>query len=300
VTVRTGAAQSPSAPGDAVHPPEFVDLHAHSTASDGALAPAAFVETAARAGLLACALTDHDTLAGVAGAREAGERLGVRVVAGVELSLMDGEREVHMLGLHIARADTLQAELETVRDSRRSRAEEIVAKLNLLGVPITAEAVFAEAAGGAIGRPHVARALIAGGWVRDQREAFDRYLGAGRPANVEKQRITVGDGIRLIHECGGLAVLAHPGADGRREKLEPLIAMGLDGAEVLHPGHSSEDILRIGALVDFLGLVPSGGSDWHGAQTGPRVLGGMHVPAEWIERQDARLEARRASGAVFS
>ena len=93
--------------------------------------------------------------------------------------------------------------------------------------------------GGAIGRPHVARALIAGGWVRDQREAFDRYLGAGRPANVEKQRITVADGIRLIHECGGLAVIAHPGADGRRERVEPLVALGLDGLEVRHPGHSA-------------------------------------------------------------
>ena len=192
-------------------PQGFVDLHSHSTASDGALAPAEVVETAARAGLAALALTDHDTLAGVAAAKEAGGRLGVRIVAGVELSLMDGEKEVHMLGLHIARVDALQAELEAVRDSRKSRAEQIVGKLNALGVPVTIDAVFLEAAGGAVGRPHIARALIAGGWVRDQREAFDRYLGAGRPANVEKQRITIADGIRLIHECGGLAVIAHPG-----------------------------------------------------------------------------------------
>jgi predicted metal-dependent phosphoesterase TrpH len=275
----------------------FVDLHSHSTASDGALAPHAVVETAAAAGLAAFALTDHDTLAGVAAAQEAGRRLGVRIVAGVELSLMDGEREVHMLGLHIARVDALQSELEAVRDSRKSRAEEIVARLNALGVPVTVDAVFAEAAGGAVGRPHIARALIAGGWVRDQREAFDRYLGAGRPANVEKQRITIADGIRLIHECGGLAVIAHPGGDGRRERVEPLIALGLDGLEVRHPGHSAEDMLRIEALADHFGLVKSGGSDWHGASSGPRVLGGMRVPREWLDLQDARLEERRA-GAV--
>lgn len=278
-----------------IAPNGFVDLHSHSTASDGALAPEEVVATAARAGLSALALTDHDTLAGVAAAKEAGERLGVRIVAGVELSLMDGEKEVHMLGLHIARVDVLQAELEAVRDSRKSRAEQIVAKMNALGVPVTIGAVFAEAAGGAVGRPHIARALIAGGWVRDQREAFDRYLGAGRPANVEKQRITIADGIRLIHECGGIAVIAHPGGDGRRERVEPLIALGLDGLEVKHPGHSGEDTLRIGALADHFGLVKSGGSDWHGASSGPRVLGGMQVPEAWLELQDARVEQRRAA-----
>jgi predicted metal-dependent phosphoesterase TrpH len=285
-----------AAPADRAQNPEaFVDLHSHSTASDGALAPAEVVETAARAGLAALALTDHDTLAGVAAAKEAGDRLGVRVVAGVELSLMDGEKEVHMLGLHIARVDALQAELEAVRDSRKSRAEQIVAKLNGLGVPVTIDAVFVEAAGGAVGRPHIARALIAGGWVRDQREAFDRYLGGGRPANVEKQRISIADGIRLIHECGGLAVIAHPGQDGRRERVEPLVALGLDGLEVKHPGHSAEDTLRIEALAEFFGLVKSGGSDWHGAQNGPRVLGGMRVPAAWLDLQDARLEKRRGA-----
>ncbi|MFI5231552.1 MAG: PHP domain-containing protein [Gemmatimonadales bacterium] len=286
---------SPAVAGDgAPGKQEFVDLHSHSTASDGALAPEAVVETAAAAGLVALALTDHDTLAGIAAAQVAGRRLGVRVVAGVELSLMDGEREVHMLGLHIANVDALQSELEAVRDSRKSRAEEIVSRLNALGVPVTVEAVYAQAGGGAVGRPHIARALIAGGWVRDQRDAFDRYLGAGRPANVEKQRITIADGIRLIHACGGLAVIAHPGGDGRRERVEPLLALGLDGLEVRHPGHSAEDMLRIEALADHFGLVKSGGSDWHGASSGPRVLGGMRVPAAWLNAQDARVERQRA------
>ena len=290
----TGARAASNDPADTRSTPGFVDLHAHSTASDGANTPVEVVETAARAGLAALALTDHDTLAGVAAAIDVGERLGVRIVAGVELSLMDGEVEVHMLGLHISRISALQDELEAVRDSRKVRAERIVAKLNELGVPVTVDAVLAQAGGGAIGRPHIARALIAGGWVRDLREAFDRYLGAGRPANVEKRRITVADGIRLIHECGGLAVVAHPGADGRRERVEPLVKLGLDGLEVRHPGHSAEDTMRIEALADHFGLVKSGGSDWHGAANGPRVLGGMRVPRAWLEQQDARVGKRRA------
>ena len=294
MTARPGAGSPAVAADGAPGTEQFVDLHSHSTASDGALAPEAVVETAAAAGLAAIALTDHDTLAGVAAAQEAGRRLGVRIVPGVELSLMDEDREVHMLGLHIANVDALQGELEAVRNSRKSRAEEIVSRLNALGVPITVDAVFAQAGGGAVGRPHIARALIAGGWVRDQREAFDRYLGAGRPANVEKQRITIAAGIRLIHECGGVAVIAHPGGDGRRERVEPLIALGLDGLEVRHPGHSAEDMLRIEALADHFGLLKSGGSDWHGASAGPRVLGGMRVPAEWLDTQDARVARNRA------
>lgn len=270
----------------------FVDLHSHSTASDGALSPEGVIAAAETAGLSAIALTDHDTLSGVRAAQAAAAPSGIRVVPGVELSTMDGDREVHVLGLHIATVEAMEAELASFRGSRRTRAEEIVGKLNALGVPITSAMVFAEAGDGAVGRPHVARALIAGGWVRDQREAFDRYLGAGRPANVEKAKITIADGIRMIHAHGGLAIIAHPGPDGRREFAEPLVALGLDGLEVRHPGHSAEDIRRVAALVEFLGLVPSGGSDWHGATAGPRVLGGMKVPAQFLEQQDARLAER--------
>jgi len=266
-----------------------VDLHAHSRASDGAFDPAEVVAMAARAGLAALALTDHDTLAGVPAAQAAGASLGVRIVAGVELSVTQGSREIHMLGLHIANVDALEAALADVRESRRTRAGSIVRKLNALGIPITAEAVFREAGDGAVGRPHVARALMAGGWVRDFYEAFDKFLGAGRPANVEKQQVTCAEGIRLIHQCGGIAVIAHPGPDGRRELLEPLVALGLDGVEVLHPGHRSEDVARLRALTEFFGLVPSGGSDWHGATAGARVLGAMRVPVAWLTAQDDRV-----------
>ena len=273
----------------------FVDLHMHSTASDGALPPEGVVEAASAAGLAAIALTDHDTLGGLDSARAAGARLGVTVSAGVELSALHDGREVHLLGLHLETLDALEVHLAAFRRTRHSRAEEMVAVLNTLGVPVTMEAVLANADGGAIGRPHVARALIDGKWVRDAREAFDRYLGAGRPAFVDKHRLSAVDAITMIHEAGGVAIFAHPGSDGRRERIEPLAAIGLDGAEVKHPSHSADDSARIAALVDFLKLVPSGGSDWHGQKHGTRVIGGMAVPYHWYERQLERAAARRAA-----
>jgi predicted metal-dependent phosphoesterase TrpH len=271
-----------------------VDLHMHSTESDGAFSPAEVVAAARDAALAAIALTDHDTVGGLDAARVAGARLGVRVVAGVELSAYDDETELHVLGLHLSRLADLDRQLAAFRAARRARAERMVERLNALGVPILLETVLRIAASGAIGRPHVARALVEGGWVRDQRAAFDRYIGAGRPAYVAKYRLAMGDAIELIHHAGGIAVLAHPGADGTRARLEPLARLGLDGVEVLHPGHSAEDIARLGALAEHFGLVSSGGSDWHGAPGGERVIGCMRVPAPWLERQDARVRERLA------
>lgn len=270
-----------------------VDLHSHSTASDGALPPRGVIEEAHRVGLAAIALTDHDSLAGIDEARESGERLGVRVVAGVELSAFDAEGEVHLLGLHVDHPEALERHLEAFREARRSRGEQIVARLNALGVHIGFDDVLQQANGGAIGRPHVARALIANGWARDSRDAFDRYLGQGRPACVEKERLGTEDAIAFIHEAGGLAVFAHPGESGRRARVEPLVRQGLDGLELRHPSHSAEDVARLTALNDFFGLVPSGGSDWHGATAGSRTLGTQRVPAEWLALQDARVDAVR-------
>ena len=292
MTHPSGAATS-AAPG-------FVDLHMHSTASDGSLSPAAVVEAARRAGLRAIALTDHDTLEGIPEARRAADAVGIRVVAGTELSVMFEGRELHLLALHVDRSAALEAELADLREARRSRAERIVARLHTLGVPLPLDAVLAEAGEGAIGRPHVARAMVAGGWARDFRDAFDRYLGNGRPAHVEKRRLDAGDAIQLVHDAGGLAIFAHPGTTGSRERIERLAALGLDGVEVLHPSHTSEDLARLDALVRHFHLVPSGGSDWHGASDGPRTIGCMRVPSAMLERQDALLaerEARRAAPA---
>jgi predicted metal-dependent phosphoesterase TrpH len=274
--------------GDAGRP-AFVDLHTHSTASDGTLPPERVIEAAARCGLAALALTDHDTIDGVPAARAASERLGIRIVAGCELSAFQDEQEIHVLALHLTHLDALERRLGELRAQRLSRAGKIVGKLNELGIPLTLDEVLQQSNGGAVGRPHVARAMIARGVVHDFREAFMRYLGGGGSAFVPKEKLTIEDAIAITHEAGGLAIWAHPGDGGRRERLEPLVSAGLDGLEVRHPSHSGEDVKRLQALADFFGLLPSGGSDWHGAAEGPRRLGMMNVPIEWLERQDEKL-----------
>jgi len=280
---------APVAPADG-----FVDLHMHSTASDGSRAPGDVVREAKRVGLAAIALTDHDTLDGLAEAEAVGRELGVRVVRGIELSAVEGDVETHILGLHLGEARELEAQLIALREMRRTRAERIVGKLNDLGVRIAFASVLEQSAGGAIGRPHVARAMIAEGWAVDFRDAFERYLGNGKPAYVTKDRLAVRDAIELIHGAGGIAVLAHPASGGTRERIESFVREGMDGVEVRHPSHSSEDIARLGALVEHFSLVPSGGSDWHGSSDGPRTLGMMRVPAEWLGRQDSRIRVRAA------
>jgi 3',5'-nucleoside bisphosphate phosphatase len=282
--------------GDAGRP-AFVDLHTHSTASDGTLPPEGVVEAAKRCHLAAIALTDHDSIAGVAAARTAGESAGIRVVAGCELSAFQDDHEVHILALHLTRLDALEQRLIELRNMRHDRAQKIVDKLNSLGVPITVDEVLLQANGGAVGRPHVARALIARGAVHDFKDAFLRYLGSNGAAFVPKAKLSIEDAIGIAHEAGGLAVWAHPAEGGRRDRLEPLVKAGLDGVEVRHPSHTPDDVKRLEALAGFFGLVMSGGSDWHGAPEGPRKLGIMNVPLSWLELQDQRV-ASAASVAV--
>ncbi len=277
--------------GDAA---SFVDLHVHSTASDGTRPPDEVVREAKRIGLKAIALTDHDTLDGIALATETGAAAGVRIVPGIELSAVEGDAETHILGLHLSDTRQIEAQLVALREMRRGRAERIVHRLNELGVRVEFAAVLEQAGAGAIGRPHVARAMIAEGWAVDFRDAFDRYLGSGRPAYVPKDRLSASDAIGTIHRAGGLAVLAHPAQSGTRERIEMFARAGIDGVEIRHPSHTPEDVARLTALVDFFGLVPSGGSDWHGASEGARTLGMMRVPESWLERQDARVRDRAA------
>lgn len=283
-------------PGDA--PAPRVDLHMHSTASDGTQLPHEVVAAAVAAGVRAIALTDHDTVAGVAPARAAAQGTPLRVIAGVELSAYQGDEETHLLGLHLADVETMDHDLIAFREARRDRGMQMVERLNAIGVKISFQDVLDAAGVGAIGRPHVAKALVENGYARDNRDAFDRYLGVGRPAYLEKRRLSLRDAIAMVHACGGIAVLAHPGGDGSLTRLTALKGMGLDGVEVLHPSHSAEDRKRLLAIADALDLVPSGGSDSHGATSGPRVIGGLAVPVEWLARQDARVEARRAGASA--
>jgi predicted metal-dependent phosphoesterase TrpH len=272
----------------------YVDLQTHSTASDGLLPPAAVVEAAARAALRAIALTDHDSIAGLPEAETAGERLGVRIVPGVELSAFQDDDEYHLLGLHIADRAFLERALLGFREERVERARRIVTRLGELGAPVTLEQVLAQAGSGAVGRPHVARALLEAGHVRDFREAFDRWLGWGRPAYVAKGTLSLAAAIALLHDAGALAVWAHPGDLATDTRLARLQALGLDAVEVLHPSHPQPLAERIYDRAERLGLLPSGGSDWHGGADGPRQLGGQHVPERWLARQDEAIRARPA------
>ena len=273
---------------------EFVDLHTHSTASDGARSPRDVVVAAHAARLAAFALTDHDTVAGLEDATAAGSALGVRVIAGVELSAVEGDLETHILGLHLGDLSELEHRLAALREMRINRARRIVDRLNQLGIPVSFDAVLKHAAGGAIGRPHVARALISSGHASDFREAFERFLGNGKPAFVPKDKLPIADAIGLIHRAGGLAVLAHPGSLGTRERVTALAALGLDGLEILHPSHSWDDSQKLDALATELDLARSGGSDWHGGSDGSRSLGMMRVPAHWLTDQEARVAMQRS------
>jgi len=280
------------APQHAHH--EFVDLHMHSTASDGSRAPEDVVAAAAAARLSAIALTDHDSIAGIQAAREAGDRLQLRVVTGVELSAVEGDLETHMLGLHLSDVTELERRLTDLRGMRMNRATAMVERLNTLGVAITIDEVLQHAAGGAVGRPHVARAIVAKGYVADFKQAFERYLGNGRAAYVAKDKLSLAEAIAIIHRAGGIAILAHPGSLGTRDRVGALALLGLDGLEVLHPSHSWDDSQRLDALATEFQLVRSGGSDWHGGTDGSRSLGMMRVPSQWLIDQDERVAARNS------
>ncbi|HEY7566390.1 MAG TPA: PHP domain-containing protein [Gemmatimonadaceae bacterium] len=282
-------------------PARRIDLHLHTTASDGVLSPSALVEAARAAAVDIIALTDHDSIEGIVEARSAAGApgaSGVRVIAGVELSAHDDEREIHMLGLHLERLDGMRARLTELADARRERAREMVHRLNETGVRIEFDDVIALAGNSALGRPHVARTLIAHGWAHDHRDAFDRYLLPGRPGFVPKRRLPVTEAIAIVHEAGGLAVLAHPATEDSLERLTTFARQGLDGLEVAHPSLAADDRARLHAAADHLGLVKSGGSDWHGLKDGSKRIGAEDIPAAWLDAQQERVAARRSPARV--
>jgi predicted metal-dependent phosphoesterase TrpH len=272
-----------------------VDLHLHSSESDGLLTPAAVVEAAVERGLAAIALTDHDTVSGLAEAAAAARSAGLDLAPGIEMSLYDGAGSTHMLGYFIdAQHDGLLEFLAAARESRARRAEEMVRKLNRLGIDLALDAVLAQVAeSGLVARPHVARALIDGGWVKSFGEAFDRFIAAGSPAYVPTRTVAPDEGIRLIHAAGGLAVLAHGGRTHDDDRIYELVDAGLDGLEVLHPDHGPAEVRRMRRVAAELGLVETGGSDWHGPlDTRRDRLGAQPVPHAWFER------LREAAGAA--
>jgi predicted metal-dependent phosphoesterase TrpH len=248
------------------------------------------VERARAAGLAAIALTDHDTVAGVPAAVAAGERLGVRVVAGCEFSTAAPWGEMHVLGYFLPTdSPVLEAFLERRRADRLRRARGMVDRLHRLGVILDIDDVLRQARGGAVGRPHVARAIVLSGGARGMSEAFDRYLGRGRPAFVEKVLPTFSEVADVVHSVRGLVSLAHLKDRGTRAFIERLKAEGLDAIETRHPSHDPDARARLTDIALGLGLLRTGGSDWHGdPEPGEShgSIGSQEVPLEWLERLD--------------
>jgi 3',5'-nucleoside bisphosphate phosphatase len=271
-----------------------IDLHCHSTASDGTEPPAEVVRRARRAGLDVLALTDHDTLAGHAAARQALPP-GLDLVTGMELSCRLAGHSVHMLcyGLSRAEGSELEAECAAIVASRRGRARSMVDRLRDLGVDITWPQVEALAAGGVVGRPHIARAMVAAGAIEAPEQAFTpEWIGTGGRAYVSRYALDPVRALGLIAGAGGAAVLAHPGAVSRGwkipdETISRLAGAGLAGLEVWHPDHDAAERDRLRALAASLDLVPTGGSDDHGSLTGHRI-GAETCPPESYERLVAR------------
>jgi 3',5'-nucleoside bisphosphate phosphatase len=267
-----------------------IDLHLHSLESDGRLSPADLVELAWRNGVRRLALTDHDTTGGVVAARDAGRRLGVEVLAGIEINTDIPGSEVHVLGLFLdLDQPEFQARLAEFRAGRVGRAEAMVAKLTALGYPITWERVRELAGNGAVGRPHVAQALLEAGHVASIPEAFERFIGRTGPAYAERSKLLPSEAIALIQSVGGLAVLAHPlEGDGVRDLIADLAGAGLDGVECYYQGYGPDQVASLVTLTRGLGLVPTGGSDYHGFPMGGQAEvrnepGSVEIPPELLD-----------------
>lgn len=260
-----------------------VDLHAHTTASDGALGPLALVELARARGLRTIAVTDHDSTESVEECRRLGSTLGVGVIAGVELTATHGDQDIHVLGYYVDVGSPLwQGFLREQRRRREERAESIVTKLASLGASIDMERVRQEAGTGAIGRPHIARALVAAGHVQSPSEAFARWLGRDKVAYISRATPTAEDAVRLVGRFGGVAAIAHPaGLFGLEALVGRLADAGLAGLECYYSGYRAGVTSALVTLARRYGLVPTGGSDFHDERTrGQRQLGGVYVPPE--------------------
>lgn len=280
------------------------DLHTHTSRSDGVLEPAELVRQAHAAGLDCLALTDHDSLAGIAEAAATASNVGLTFIAGVELSVRDKERtEDHLLGLFVDPSSAgLQQYLAVLQDARRAMADQTLEALARLGLPVSSERVAELARGAVVTRPHIARAMIEAGYVKDEREAFDRYLGTGRPAAPERPSPAPEVAIAAIREAGGVAGLAHPifprdaqAAQRRgalRTRLASMVEAGLQAMECLYPDSTPELTAELSQLAAAFDLIVTGGTDYHGPGKAPFApLGQVTVDGSVIDRLDA---ARRA------
>jgi predicted metal-dependent phosphoesterase TrpH len=282
-----------------------IDLHMHTTASDGRLSPAELVARAAAAGLTTISVTDHDTVAAVAEVTAAARPHGIRVVPGIEITAIDDGRDVHMLGYFFDPAsEPLTTLLVSQRALRVSRVREIAARLASLGMAVDAEAVLLKAAarpGSSVGRPQIARELVRAGYVTSVQEAFELWLTPGRPGFVARIGPSPAAVVETIQQAGGVASMAHPGVTRRDELIAPLADRGLDAIEVYHSDHTAEDVTAYRHLATRLNLLISGGSDFHGddsssakpARPHRSTFGVVQLPADDFAALAAKSQLRR-------
>ena len=248
-----------------------IDLHVHTTASDGSLSPTEVIRIAAKKGLRAIAITDHDTTDGVEEALKVGEPLGIEVIPGIEFSThVEGMGSLHLLGLWVDRDDrAMQSILHDLRDGRLARNQKILKSLADLGMSLDPEEVTRHAGGKVVGRLHIAAAMIDRGYIASYKEAFERFLGYGKPAYWGRKRLFTEEAITLIRNMGGVAVLAHPGIlkverDRLEAEIKRLVSCGLGGIEAIHTDHTPADKEFFKGLAARYGVAVSGGSDFHG------------------------------------
>ena len=273
-----------------------VDLHIHSTASDGRLSPADIVRHSAEQGLSVIAITDHDTANGIATALITAKAFpGLKVIPGIELSTDVPQGEVHVLGYFIDYADCeFQVTLEGLRNSRFKRAQGMIAKLKNLGIHIDWKRVQEIAGDGSIGRPHIAQAMLERGYIASIKEAFTKYISRDGPAYVEREKMTPVEAVELVLKVNGLPVLAHPFTTNNLEiMIVELKTAGLIGIEAYYDGYTTDEINGLVSFADRYGLIATGGSDYHGLEaTNETMIGGVDVPMESAERLIALAKQR--------
>ncbi|HHV78215.1 MAG TPA: PHP domain-containing protein [Firmicutes bacterium] len=276
---------------------DWADLHVHTTASDGVYSPEEAVEKAIEKGLSAIAIADHDNVSGIQPAmRKAAALRSIVVVPAVELSCEWHSLDIHILGYFIDVGSPGMVDFfNALLNARLRRLRKMVSRLAALGVPITEQEVLAQAGAGAVGRPHLARILVQKGFAQTEGEAFSVFLERGRPAYVERYKLTPENAIRKVSEWGGVPFLAHPGLGPVPEPyIRQLVLAGLRGLEVKHPSHSSDQVAFYTELARQLGLLLSGGSDTHGPEgEWSNDVGDVKVPMEWVRSIEA---ARRSRG----
>ena len=278
---------------------KFADLHLHTQFSDGTFSPEELVAQARHHDLSAIALTDHDTVEGCARAAAACQTASIEFIPGTELTAEQESHELHVLGYFI---DTLNprllAEIAQFQSVRQNRIREMVARLQAIRVPLQAQSVFALANCRSPGRPHVARALVEAGLCANLYEAFERFLKKNLPAWVPKFRMSAARAIELIHQSGGLAVLAHPGLNRTDEVIPAMVEAGLDGIECFHTKHTAATSQHYLRIAERFHLLVTGGSDCHGLSKGKPLIGSVKLPIEHVEKLRQRATERQSEVTV--